>query len=57
MPPRRPLAAVPGEHTSEKLSVLRKARPNVAGGMLGLDAIDEHVNFHQSNEVFGGLIS
>lgn len=50
-------AAAPGERASEKLDALKKARAGVAGGMLDLNAIDEYVNFKQSNEVFDGLIA
>lgn len=48
--------APPGERTSEKLAALKKARAGVANGMLNLNAVDEYVNFQQSNEVLNGLI-
>ena len=51
------VAAPPGERTSEKLDALRKARAGVADGMLDFNAIDEYINFKQSNEVFDGLIA
>lgn len=49
--------APPGERTSDKLAALKKARADVAGGMLDLNAIDQYVNFSQSNEVLGDLIA
>lgn len=54
-----PLAAKmpPGERTSAKLEALKKARESVASGMTNLNAIDEFVNFQQTNEFLDGLIS
>lgn len=46
-----------GERTSEKLAALKKARASVADGMLDLDAMDEYVNFDQSNQVLSDLIA
>ncbi|MBZ2207614.1 PAAR-like domain-containing protein [Massilia soli] len=50
-------AAPPGERTSEKLAALKKARASVADGMLELDALDEYVNFDQSNQALSDLIA
>ena len=50
-------AAPPGDRTSDKLAALKKTRADVAGGMLDLDAIDEYVNFDQSNELLSDLIA
>lgn len=49
--------APPGERTSSKLEALKKAREAVASGMTNLNAIDEYVNFQQSNEFLDELIS
>ncbi len=46
----------PGQRTSAKLEALKKAREEVAAGMLNFDALDEYVNFEQTNEVLDGLI-
>lgn len=49
--------APPGERTSSRLEALKKAREAVASGMTNLNAIDEYVNFQQSNEFLDELIS
>jgi uncharacterized Zn-binding protein involved in type VI secretion len=46
----------PGERTSAKLEALKKARATVASGMADLNAIDEFVNFQQTNEFLDELI-
>jgi uncharacterized Zn-binding protein involved in type VI secretion len=46
-----------GERMSVKLDALKKARAAVALGMIDLNAIDELVNFQQTNEFLDELIS
>jgi uncharacterized Zn-binding protein involved in type VI secretion len=55
-PPRVESTVPPGQRTSAKLEALKKAREEVAAGMLNFDALDEYVNFEQTNEVLDGLI-
>ena len=55
-PPPAESATPPGKRSSAKLEALKKAREAVAAGMTNIDALDEYVNFEQSNEVLGGLI-
>lgn len=47
----------PGERTSAKLEALKQARAAVASGMTDLNAIDDFVNFQQTNEFLDELIS
>jgi uncharacterized Zn-binding protein involved in type VI secretion len=47
----------PGDRTSEKLEALKKARAAVASEMTNLNAVDEFVNFQQSNEFLDEVIS
>lgn len=49
--------APPGKRTSPKLEALKAAREKAANGMLDLDAIDEYVNFKESNMLLDGLIA
>ena len=49
--------APPGGRTSEQLAALKRARASVADGMLDLDALDEYVNFDQSNQALSDLIA
>jgi uncharacterized Zn-binding protein involved in type VI secretion len=46
-----------GKRTSAKLEALKKAREAVAAALTDFNAIDEYVNFQQSNEVLDGLIA
>ncbi|PIL42394.1 hypothetical protein CR105_24745 [Massilia eurypsychrophila] len=46
----------PGQRTSAKLEVLKKAREAVAAERLNFDALDEYVNFEQLHKVLDGLI-
>jgi len=48
--------APPGERTSAHLEFLRNAREKIADGMLDLNAIDEYVNFKDSNRTLDSLI-
>jgi uncharacterized Zn-binding protein involved in type VI secretion len=44
------------ERTSAKLEALKKKREAVAAGMTDLNALDEYVDFRETNEFFDGLI-
>lgn len=48
--------APPGKRTNAKLEALLSARAKIAGGMLDLNAIDEFVNFKESNRLLDRLI-
>lgn len=48
--------APPGKRTNAKLEALLSARAKVASGMLDLNAIDEFVNFKESNQLLDRLI-
>ncbi|MET0856320.1 MAG: hypothetical protein ABWY27_06190, partial [Telluria sp.] len=55
-PPRVESTLPAGQRTSAKLEALKKARKEVAAGMLNFDALDEYVNFEHLHEVLDGLI-
>lgn len=49
-------SAPPGQRTSDKLEKLKAERAKIESGQLDFDALDEYVNFKETNEVLGGLI-
>ncbi|MET3120344.1 hypothetical protein AAKU64_004596, partial [Undibacterium sp. GrIS 1.8] len=52
--PSNPVA--PGQHTSEKLTRLKEAKSKLEAGQLNLNALDDYINFKDSNSQLDGLI-